>query len=43
MSNYRIGFNHRDEENEASVGFIFSGNPIDGSIDTRTMECFQTP
>lgn len=39
----RVGFNHRDEENEASVGFLFKGNPVDGTLDTRTLECFQTP
>jgi hypothetical protein len=39
----RLAFFHRDETNEASVGFIFRGNPEDGSLDTRTLECFQTP
>ncbi len=38
----RVAFNHRDDENEASVGFLFKGNPADGAIDTRTLECFQT-
>lgn len=39
----QVAFNHRDEVNEASVGFLFKGNPADGAIDTRTLECFQTP
>ena len=39
----RVAFNHRDDENEASVGFLFKGNPADGSVDIRTLECFQTP
>ena len=39
----RLEFFYKGEETEASVGFIFRGNPSDGSIDTRTLECFQTP
>ena len=33
----------KGQEDEASLGFIFRGNPADGSLDTRTLECFQTP
>jgi hypothetical protein len=39
----RVEFNHKDDESEASVGFMFKGNPADGSLDARTLECFQTP
>jgi hypothetical protein len=39
----RLQFNHRDAVNEASVGFIFRGNPANGAVDIRSLECFQTP
>jgi hypothetical protein len=39
----RLEFFYKGEEDEASLGFIFRGNPADGSVDTRTLECFQTP
>jgi hypothetical protein len=38
-----LNFGHKDKANEASAGFTFLGNPADGSIDTSTLECFQTP
>jgi hypothetical protein len=38
-----LTFAHKDKANEASAGFTFLGNPADGSIDTGTLECFQTP
>jgi hypothetical protein len=39
----RLKFNHKDDVNEASVGFNFRGNPANGAVDIRTLECFQTP
>jgi hypothetical protein len=39
----RVSFHHKDGGEEASAGFLFLGNPADGSVDTRTLECFQTP
>lgn len=39
----RVSFDHRAGDEEASSGFMFLGNPADGSVDTRTLECFQTP
>jgi hypothetical protein len=39
----KLVFFHKSDEDEASTGFIFRGNPADGSIDIRTLECFQTP
>ena len=38
-----VTFAHKDKTNEATAGFTFLGNPADGSIDTSTLECFQTP
>lgn len=39
----RVSFNHKAGAEEASAGFMFLGNPADGSVDTQTLECFQTP
>lgn len=39
----RVSFYHKDDEDEASAGFMFLGNPADGSLDTTTLECFHTP
>lgn len=39
----RVSFNHRAGDEEASLGLMFLGNPADGSVDTQTLECFQTP
>ncbi len=39
----RVSFYHQDDNAEASAGFQFLGNPADGSIDTKTLECFRTP
>ena len=39
----RVSFAHKAGNEETSAGFMFLGNPADGSVDTQTLECFQTP
>lgn len=39
----RVSFYQKGGEEEASAGLMFLGNPADGSVDTQTLECFQTP
>ena len=38
-----LSFAHKDSKAEASAGFTFLGNPVDGQLDPQTLECFQTP
>lgn len=39
----RVSFAHKAGNEETSAGFMFLGNPADGSVDTQTLQCFQTP
>jgi hypothetical protein len=39
----RVSFYSKAGGEESSAGLMFLGNPADGSVDTQTLECFQTP